>query len=404
MNNSHETLLKSIKDKFDHILNSCQLPIPRYLAIGIIFALTIRLVCVPNKSVDYKYFLDPWYDFIASHGGFSALKYGFADYTPSYLYWLLIASTLLSGLPKILAIKLFAMTIDFICAFFTYKIVKLKYPVGRMANWAFLAVILSPTVIYNSSLWGQCDVIYTTGLIACVYFLSIHKQIPAFISFGVALSFKLQAMFLAPLLLTLLVKKRISWLYLPIIPLVYLVAMLPAWIAGRPIKELLFLYLQQGNKYQQLAKGAPNFYQFIPNEFYNIFLPTGLILTVFAIFSLSYLVYKSKLEITQERLIYLGTISVFFMPYLLPKMHERYFYPTDILSIIFVFYFPQHRWVAISVQLASFFSYLEAFKVNTPIYIKIFSILLGFTLCFIIRNCDMIFPKIKSDVSLKINH
>jgi Gpi18-like mannosyltransferase len=116
----------------------------------------------------------------------------------------LIASTLLSGLPKILAIKLFAMSVDFICAFFTYKIVKLKYPVGKMANWAFLAVILSPTVIYNSSLWGQCDVIYTTGLIACVYFLSIHKQIPALMSFGLALSFKLQAMFLAPLLLTLL--------------------------------------------------------------------------------------------------------------------------------------------------------------------------------------------------------
>ncbi|MFM7408645.1 MAG: hypothetical protein ACKO3K_18800 [Cuspidothrix sp.] len=137
----------------------------------------IRLVCVPNKSVDYKYFLDPWYDFIVNNGGFSAFKHNFYDYTPSYLYWLLIAATMLSGIPKILGIKLFAMIVDFICAFFTYKIVKLKYPVGKMANWAFLAVILSPTVIYNSSLWGQCDVIYTTGLIACVYFLSIHKQI-----------------------------------------------------------------------------------------------------------------------------------------------------------------------------------------------------------------------------------
>ncbi|MTJ49166.1 hypothetical protein [Dolichospermum sp. UHCC 0259] len=398
MNNSHETLLKSIKDKFDYIFNSCQLPIPRYLAIGIIFAITIRLVCVPNKSVDYKYFLDPWYDFIASHGGFSALKYGFADYTPSYLYWLLIASTLLSGLPKILAIKLFAMTVDFICAFFTYKIVKLKYPVGRMANWSFLAVILSPTVIYNSSLWGQCDVIYTTGLIACVYFLSIHKQIPALISFGVAISFKLQAMFLAPLLLILLVKKRISWLYLPIIPLVYLVAMLPAWIAGRPITELLLVYFEQSNKYKELAKNVPNFYQWIPNDFYNIVVPIGLLLTVTAILLLAYLVYRSKLEITQDRLIYLATISVFFMPYFLPKMHERYFYPTDILSIIFAFYFPQYRWVAISVQLASFVSYL-----GTPIYIQLFSIPLGFTLWFIVQNCDMIYQKSKPDFSLNIN-
>ncbi|MFN7850627.1 hypothetical protein [Anabaena sp. AL09] len=398
MNNSHKTLLKSIKDKFDHILNSCQLPIPRYLLIGIIFAVTIRLVCVPNKSVDYKYFLDPWYDFIASHGGFSALKYGFADYTPSYLYWLLIASTLLSGLPKIFAIKLFAMTVDFICAFLTYKIVKLKYPVSRMANLAFLAVILSPTVIYNSSLWGQCDVIYTTGLIACIYFLSIHKQIPALISFGVALSFKLQAMFLAPLLLILLIKKRIFWFYLPIIPLVYIGAMLPAWIAGRPIKELLLVYFEQSNKYKELAKNVPNLYQWIPNDYYNIVVPIGLLLTVTAIFLLAYLVYRSKLEITQDRLIYLATISVFFMPYLLPKMHERYFYPTDILSIIFAFYFPQYRWVAISVQLASFVSYL-----GTPIYIQLSSIPLGFTLWFVVRNCDMIYTKSKAAFSLNIN-
>jgi Gpi18-like mannosyltransferase len=395
---TNKTLLKLVKQKFDRILNYLRSPIPGYLLTGIIFAVIIRLVCVPNKSVDYKYFLDPWYDFIASHGGFNALKYSFADYTPSYLYWLVIASTLLSGLPKILAIKLFAMTVDFICAFFTYKIVKLKYPVGRMANWAFLAVILSPTVIYNSSLWGQCDVIYTTGLIACIYFLSIHRQIPALISFGIGICFKLQAMFLSPLLLILLVRKIISWYYLPIIPLVYIVVMLPAWFAGRPMKELLLVYFEQANKYKELAKNVPNLYQWIPNDLYNTIVPIGLIFTVFSIFLLAYLVYRSNLEINQDRLIYLATISVFFMPYILPKMHERYFYPTDILSIIFAFYFPQYCWVAISVQLASFFSYL-----GTPIYIKIFSIPLGFTLWFVMRNCDMIFTKSKATLPLNIN-
>ncbi|MEA5576893.1 hypothetical protein [Anabaena sp. UHCC 0451] len=396
---ANKTLLKLVKHKFDRIFNYLRSQIPSYLFIGIIFAVVVRLVCVPNKSVDYKYFLDPWYDFIVANGGFSAFKYNFYDYTPSYLYWLLIAATLLSGVPKILGIKLFAMTVDFICAFFTYKIVKLKYPTGRMANWAFLAVILSPTVIYNSSLWGQCDVIYTTGLITCVYFLSIHKQIPALTSFGIAISFKLQAMFLAPLLLILLVKKRITWYYLPVVPLIYLIAMLPAWIAGRPIKELIFVYFDQANKYKELAKNVPNLYQWIPNEFYNIVVPIGLLLTVATIFLLAYLVYRSKLEITQDRLIYLATISVFFMPYILPKMHERYFYPTDILSIIFAFYFPQYRWVAISVQLASFFSYL-----GTDIYIKIFSIPLGFTLWFIVKNCDLIFPKFQSNLSLNSNN
>lgn len=385
---SEQTFFKFIKSPLNY-------PVSVYLALGIIFAVFIRWICIPNKSVDYKYFLAPWYDFIASHGGFSALKYGFADYTPPYLYWILIAATLLSGLPKILGIKLFAMSMDFVCAFFTYKIVKLKYPAGKMAIFAFLAVILSPTVIYNSSLWGQCDVIYTTGLVACVYFLSIYKQIPALISFGVAVSFKLQAMFLAPLLLIMVLKKRISWYFLPIVPLVYIVLMLPAWFAGRPMPDLLLVYFNQANKYKELAKGSPNLYQWIPNDFYNIVVPIGLASTVAAMLLLAYLVvFKNKLEITQDRLIHLATISVLFMPYILPKMHERYFYPADILSIIFAFYFPQYRWVAISVQLASFFGYL-----GTPIYIKLFAFPLGFTLWFIVRHCDMIYPKLKAKIS-----
>ncbi|MEJ6484171.1 hypothetical protein N0Y54_23130 [Nostoc punctiforme UO1] len=354
--------------------------------------MVIRLVFVPSKSLDYKYFLEPWYDFIASHGGFSALKYSFADYTPSYLYWIIISATLLSGLPKIFAIKLFAITVDFLCAFLTYKIVKLKYPEGKIPIFAFLTVILSPSVICNSAIWGQCDVIYTTGLIACIYFLSLQKQVLALISFGIALSFKFQAMFLAPLLLIMLLKKRIYWYYLPLIPLVYVVLILPAWFAGRPISELLLIYFNQANKYKELTKNAPNIYQWIPSNFYNIVVPIGLALTISAILLFAYIVYKSRLEITQDRLIHLATISVFFMPYILPKMHDRYFYPTDIFSLIFAFYFPQYRWVAIVVQMSSFFGYL-----GTPIYIQLFSIPLGFTLWFVVRNCDMIYPKLKAE-------
>lgn len=377
--------MKVFQYQLNQIFKLFPYPVPKYLVIGIIFAIFVRLICVPNKSVDYKFFLSPWYDFIVSHGGFSALKYSFADYTPAYIYWILIATTLLSGIPKILAIKLFAMSTDFLCAFLVYKIVKLKYLDSRIPIFAFLAVLLSPNCIYNSSLWGQCDVIYTTGLVSCVYFLSVRKQIPALISFGVAISFKLQAMFLAPLLLVMFSKKRVNWYFLPLIPLVYLIAILPTWVAGRPILDLLLVYFNQANKYKELAKGVPNLYQWIPNSYYHIVVPIGLIITVLAMFLLVYIIHKSKLEITQDRLIYLATISVLFMPYILPKMHDRYFYPADIFTIIFAFYFPEYRWVAIVMQMASFFSYL-----GTHIYIKLFSIPLAFTLWFVVRNFDMV--------------
>ncbi|MBD2345017.1 hypothetical protein [Anabaena subtropica] len=390
-NTSDQKLFKLIKYKFQRLLKIFPHQVPAYLIIAIIFAVLIRLVCVPNQSSDYKSFLAPWYDFIVINGGFSALKYGFADYTPPYLYWLVIAATLLSGLPKILAIKLFAMSIDFVCAFFTYKIVKLKYPEGKLGNFAFITVILSPVVIYNSAIWGQCDSIYTTGLIACIYFLCIQKQIPALVSFGLALSFKLQAMFLSPLLLIMLLKKRIMWYFLPIIPLVYLLAMIPAWLAGRPMPELLLVYFNQANKYKELAKGVPNFYQWIPNDFYRVVTTIGVIGTIFVILLLAYIVYKNKQEITQERLIYLATLSVLLLPYILPKMHQRYFYPADICSIILAFYLPQYRWIAIVVQLSSLFSYL-----GTPIHIKFFSIILGFAIWFLVKNCDVIYPKLKT--------
>ena len=95
-----------------------------------------------------------------------------------------------------------------------------------------------------------------------------------------------------------------------------------------------------------------------------------MILTVIAVFLFVYIVYKSKLEITQDRLIYLATVSVLFMPYIIPQMHDRYFYPADILTIIFGFYFPEYRLVTVIMQMASFFSYL-----GTPVYVKFFSIL-----------------------------
>jgi Gpi18-like mannosyltransferase len=198
-------------------------------------------------------------------------------------------------------------------------------------------------------------------------------------------------MFLAPLLLIMLLKKRIYWYHLPLVPLVYVVLILPAWFAGRPMSELLLVYFNQANKYKDLAKNAPNLYQWIPSNFYQIAVPIGLTLTISAIFLFAYIVYKSRLQITQDRLIHLATISVFFMPYILPKMHDRYFYPADIFCLIFAFYFPRYSWVAIVVQMSSFFGYL-----GTPIYIQLFSIPLGFTLWFIVRNCDIIYPKLKA--------
>jgi hypothetical protein len=38
-------------------------------------------------------------------------------------------------------------------------------------------------------------------------------------------------------------------------------------------------------------------------------------------------------------------------------MHERYFFPGDVLSIVFAFYYPKYFYVPVMIGLTSFFSY-----------------------------------------------
>ncbi len=387
-----DKFIKFFHQKLSQISRLLQTPLPNYLFVSIIISIILRLICVPNKSSDFKWALTSWYNFIAEHGGLSALKYTFSDYTPLYLYWLVIASTLLSGLAKNFSIKLLAMACDYLCAFFVYKIVQLKYPNTSKPTIAFVAVILSPIVIYNSALWGQCDVIYTTAIIACLYFLCVKKKALAFISFGLAISAKLQAIFFLPFLAILLLKKQVNLKYFFLIPLVYIVSVLPAWLVGHNFVDLLLIYFRQSTQYKKLVQGAPNLYQWLPPAWYEFVLPFGLVVSIIFVTLFIYKAYQYQSQIKKEHLIELAMISVLLVPYVLPKMHERYFFIADILSLIYGFYFPQRFWVAITVQSSSFFSYL-----GTPIFQKIFSIVLGFTLWFILSKSEFVFSRQAKD-------
>ena len=103
----------------------------------------------------------------------------------------------------------------------------------------------------------------------------ILKKQPWFacIAFGIAFSIKFQSIYLALLLLVLVLKKVVSWSNLLTIPLVYFVSIIPAWIAGRPIVELLTIYLGQVDVSCGLVQDAPNMYTWLPADMYDIFYP-----------------------------------------------------------------------------------------------------------------------------------
>jgi len=364
------------------------------LSIGILFAFLLRYSLRNFQNDDYYYYTRPWYDFIRENGGIRALKYPFSNYTPPYLYLMVIAETLFSGLPKIFAIKLISIIFDFIASFFVYRIVRLRYPQGKVPMIAALSFLFLPTVFINSAFWGQADVIYTTGLLACVYFLLKERPLPALIAFGLAVSVKLQAIFLVPLLLILLLRKKLPWHGFLLIPGMYILLMIPAWIVGRPMQELLTIYLAQGETYHALAMNAPNLYTWLPNEMYNTVLPIGFIGAALVIGLFIFHVYRSTSPIHPNAIIQLALISTLIMPFFIPKMHDRYFYPSDVFSLIFGFYFPQWFIIPLMIQFVSLFSYFPFLFGNEVIPLQFLAIVELFVIIYLIRLLIMEAAKI----------
>ena len=159
------------------------------ITVVILGGLAFRADFLGYQSNDYNFGFKPWYQFIAQHGGFSALKYDFADYNMPYLY--LLAALTYIPVPALLGIKLISVVFDFLLGFFAYRIVSVRYPGSWWPILAGATVINLPTVVLNSSMWAQVDAIYSAFGLGGVYFVLRRRPWVACLFFGLAFAFKL---------------------------------------------------------------------------------------------------------------------------------------------------------------------------------------------------------------------
>jgi Gpi18-like mannosyltransferase len=319
--------------------------------VGLIgLALILRFLLIPFTNYDTDGY-SRWYDFIIRNGIHSALGQNFAIYTPPYLYLLSVAAVLKDLIPKIVAIKLIPIFFDLVNAVLIFNILRLKYTRGKIPYIGAATFLLAPTVIMNSALWGQVDSFYTCFLLMTVFFLLMDRPLPAMLTFGIALSVKAQAAFLGPFLLLMALKKRIPWYAFGLVPLAYLAAMLPAMLAGRTLWDVLTVYLNQAAELQILSHNAPNWYIFVPQSTYPVSMPIGMLIT--ALVGIFWAIALRNSSIKHENLLLAALVSVAITPFLLPKMHDRYFYPADVFSILLAFSAPQFWFIPICYQVIS---------------------------------------------------
>lgn len=340
----------------------------KFLALLIAMGLVIKLLMIPfiPEPGDYTFFLKPWVEFIRSHGYWQAFRFEFANYSPAYLYFLLGIAKL--GGEPLIPIKLLSICFEYVAAWFIGGIAYQKYR-ENWVRWCALAVVpLLPTVLINSSYWGQCDSIYVSFLIGSIYFALKKRSFLSILFLGISFSFKLQAVLLFPFYFVLLLRNRIKWYYFLLVPAVYLISLLPAYCAGRPLTELLSVFVAQSGHYEELSLQFPNLYMWISNDYYDPVKWGGILFTfLFALLTGGLLAKKYKTELTDDYLVRLALFSAVIFPFLLPGMHERYMYAGDLLAIVYIMYFPSKFYNALGVPLISFFSYALCTSLNEPL-------------------------------------
>ncbi len=344
----------------------------------VLLALILRISLASYQSIDYQLFLSPWYDHLAQHG-FVAFREAFANYNPPYLYILFLLSNF--QIENIIAVKSISIAFDFLLAFSIYLVIRQFTKNSFTPIIAGAASLFLPTVLLNGAVWGQCDVIFTSFLLLSFWGVLKKNTYLTWIFWGIALSFKLQAIFFLPFIgyLFLATKpKNIKELLAPLLSVViFFISLAPALFAGRSIGSLLGTYIQQNGTYQSLTLNAPNFYQWIPNEYFSIFNQAGLV-TCMAVTIALILASLMLLNNTNKRsLLALASLFLIVIPLLLPQMHERYFFAAEIFVFVLAFTLPwRFFYIALVLQITAVCSYLPfLFGLPSPIPMSLLPIL-----------------------------
>jgi len=304
-----------------------------------------------------------WADRLVAAGGWHGLSERIGNYNAPYLYLLLLAAYLPG--PLIITMKLIWTAFDIVLALFTYKLVSVARPGRRIPVLAALIMVFVPTVVLNAAYIGQIDDMWGSLSLAALYFLLRRRYWWALALCGAALALKPLAIFFFPVVGLLLLAGRVPWRTVLAVPAVYLALDVPALLAGRDPRELLTIYspYRQGAVIDQLTYAAPSVYTFIPASPDRIgaIKLLGEILLAALILGIYYVLIVRRVELTDARVVTVAVLFAILVPFLLPGMHERYFFLADVLSVALAFFRPRLWYIPLLVESASLLCYFPFF-------------------------------------------
>ena len=320
-------------------------------------ALGLRALMFDYETLDYINFLSRWVEFFRQYGGFRAMCYPIGNYNIPYLYFLALFSVL--PMDDLYLIKLLSTLSDVLLAWGVLLLCSRLTKSRPRLIAVFFTTLFLPTVYLNSAVWGQCDSLYVAPLLLGVYCALSDRPWTSVILAAVAFGFKLQAVFILPIYAVFLMNGKLNWKHLIAFPATYLVLVLPAVFLGRPLWETVTLYFNQtGSIGSGLNYNSPSvFAVFINIKDQKAAASAAVILAFFYMLNLLAVAWANRKKLNDRAVLALCLLFAIGIPFLLPHMHERYFYGADILSLVLAFSLPTYFPVAFLVQFASLLGY-----------------------------------------------
>ncbi len=327
-------------------------------------AFILRAAVLGYETLDYQNFLAHWVRFFRENGGFRALAMEVGNYNIPYLYFLALFSY--SSIRDLYLIKLLSILFDVLLAWGCMRLVGRFTQSAARKLGCFFAVLYLPTVFLNGAVWGQCDSIYVALAVLGIALALEDRPVASMILITLSFGFKLQAVFLMPVYAVLWMYGKFNWRHFLIFPLCYVLLVLPAVLLGRPFLETLSLYASQtGSIGDGLNYNSPSVFAF----FRHVENPAGastaaIVLSLVFMANILAVAFANRRRLSDQAVLGAALLFAIGIPFLLPHMHDRYFFGADMLALVLAFAVPPLFPAALLAQFASLLGYHAYLKMR----------------------------------------
>lgn len=364
-----------------------------FALLALLFMLCTRLAVLDFVSVDSHTYLFSWAETMSTLSFGQVMRGTIGDYNVVYQYFVFLFSRL--ALPVDVLYKVLSFAFEPLLAYALAMLVcqGRKEPRNGMCFLGvYLITFAIPTLYLNSAFWSQCDSIYAALALYGLACANEDRPARAAIAMTLGFCFKLQAIFLFPILALLLFWRRLSLRHIVLMGVTFVVVHLPALLCGKTLGDILGIYFYQAGEYTRLVLHAPSLLQLIDGQtlisdahatMLGIALAAALVCLIFG------LAMRSK-KGSASLCINVSLALCVCIPFLLPHMHERYFYMADMLCVVWALIHPRRAFAPLIMLAASINGYaLYLFKslwFDWTLLMLPMILLCGCTLLFTAKN------------------